>query len=91
MTQLHAITRNGTTFGMEVDGRQARRAIKSAVYADYVTPWGTTFKRLCIKAPQIASLMGDAAWIVVEKRDFVEVSFDEDPTRYMVIYPEVAK
>lgn len=90
MKRLHAITRTGTTFGMEVDGVKARRVINSAKYQEVMSPYGTSRKRLCIPSNQLATLMREAAWLVTEKQDFVEVSFDEDPYRYTVIYPEVA-
>lgn len=89
MKRLHAITRSGTTFGMEVDGVQARRVINSAKYQEVMTPFGTARKKLCIRSNQLATLLREAAWLVTEKQDFVEVSFDEDPSRYVVIYPEV--
>ena len=34
MKKLHAITRDGTTLGMEVDGVQARRVINKARYME---------------------------------------------------------
>ena len=91
MKALHAITKSGTTFGMEVDGVRARNVINKAEYREISTPWGTTVHRLCIQASQVASLMREAAWLVTEKQDFVEVMFDDDPTRYVVIYPEGTK
>ena len=91
MKRLHAVTRSGTTFGMEVDGVRARRVINKAECREVRTPFGSVHRRLCIKANQIASLMGEAAWLVTEKQDFVTVSFDEDPYQYTVIYPEVAR
>lgn len=87
MKRLHAVTRDGTTFGMEVDGVHARRVINKAEYKEVRRSFSTTM-RLCIPANQIASLMGEAAWLVTEKQDFVSVSFDDDPYQYTVIYPE---
>lgn len=88
MKKLHAITKDGTTFGMEVDGVQARRVMNKAQYMEVRMSHGTSM-RLCIPANQIASLMREAAWLVTEKQSFVSVSFDEDPYQYPVIYPEV--
>lgn len=90
MKKLHAITRDGTTFGMEVDGVQARRVINKARYMEVRMSYGTSMK-LCIPANQIASLMREAAWLVTEKQNFISVSFDDDPYQYPVIYPEVSR
>lgn len=79
---------DGTTFGMDVDSRRATIIEKKAQYLTLVRP-GYAFpaKRLCIPWNQVASLMGEAAWLVTEKHSFEYVQFD-DSYRYSVIYPE---
>lgn len=84
---LRGFCKNGTTFGMEVDGIRASKVMKKAEYITHINQYGNKVGRLCIKAPLIASLMGDVAWLITEKQDFTHVQFD-DSAKYMVIYPE---
>ena len=86
--ELHAITKNGYTFGMDVDGVRAAAVMKKAFRIPYEIKVGDqtyTNHKMGIKANQIASLMGEAAWLVVELHDFVRVQFD-DSQWYEVVY-----
>lgn len=85
---LKAWTKMGTTFGMDVDGIRAARVLKKARHITRVNRWGTTIVELAIDAPQVASLMGEAAWLVTELQDFTHIQIDDSP-KYLVIYPEV--
>lgn len=85
---LRGFTRSGTTFGMDVDGKRAAavmrksftrcRGYKTEIYES---------KEVCLNAADVASLMGSAAWLITENRDFTHVQFD-DSAKYRVIYPE---
>lgn len=73
---------------MEVDGVRAARVLNKARRITNVNRWGTTIVELAIDAPQVASLMGEAAWLVTENQDFTHIQIDKSP-KYKVIYPEV--
>lgn len=86
--ELCAINRQGQTFGMEVDGVRAAAVMKKAFTITEVVKYGDrsyTRKKSALKANQIASLMREAAWLVVELHDFVRVQFD-DSQWYEVVY-----
>ena len=72
---------------MEVDSLRATKVIKKAEYITHINQWGNKVGTLCIKAPLIASLMGEAAWLITERQDFTHVQFD-DSAKYRVIYPD---
>lgn len=82
---LRGWARNGYTFGMDVDGKRAAAVMKKAEYITHINAYGCKVGELCIKAPLVASLMGEAAWVVTENHDFTHVQFDDSP-RYRVIY-----
>ena len=86
---LRAFTKRGYTFGMDVDATRATKALKNARSVQIPTYGGYTRKELVIDAPQIASLMGEAAWMVTEIRDFERIQIDDSPW-YTVIYPQEA-
>lgn len=74
---------------MDVDGKAARRVLKHVerIPETYEILGKTyTHYRLGIKAPYIASLMGEAAWLVTENKDFEKVLFEDDEIWYEVIY-----
>lgn len=82
---LRGYCKDGTTFGMEVDGVRASKVVKKAEYMSHINQYGHKVGTLCIKAPLIASLMGEAAWLITERQDFTHVQFD-DGAKYKVIY-----
>ena len=84
---LRGFYKDGTTFGMEVDGVRASKVEKKAEYKTHINQYGYKVGTLCIKAPFVASLMGEAAWLITERQDFTHVQFD-DSAKYRVIYPE---
>lgn len=87
--RLRGYNWDGTTFGMDVDGKRAAAVLKKAEYRDVPSRYSSaTRKRLCIPWNQVASLMGDAAWLVTERRAFEYVQFDDDDYKYTVLYPE---
>ena len=82
MKHLRAETKHGYTFGMDVDGKLASRAMKKAFYQDQplnkYDP-DTIITRRCIHARDVASTMGECAWLVTECKDFVSIQFDDGP------------
>lgn len=86
--EFTAWTREGTTFGMEVDGIRAARVLKKARRIVTTNKFGNKEVALGIDAPQVASLMGEAAWLVTERQNFTHIQIDKSP-KYKVIYPEV--
>ena len=85
---LHAVCRRGHTFGMDVDGRRASAVLNKVIRMPYDVKVGDetyTNYKYGIKSNQIASLMGEAAWLVTELKDFTKVQID-DSAWYEVIY-----
>ena len=87
MTNLRGFHKDGTTFGMDVDARRANAVMKKAERITRTTEFGTERTESCLRAPLVASLMGEAAWLITEYHDFTHVQFD-DSVKYRVIYPE---
>lgn len=88
MKHLRAWTKNGWTFGMEVDGVRAAKVLKHSEYIErkfIINGHEYTRREPAIRAPYIASLMGTAAWQVTECQDFTHVQIDDSP-KYKVIY-----
>ena len=84
---LRAYTKRGYTFGMDVDGTRATKVLKKARKIPKTLYGGYVSNELVIDAPQVATLMGDAAWMVTEIRDFERIQIDDSPW-YRVIYPQ---
>ncbi|MCR5450891.1 MAG: hypothetical protein K6F23_16000 [Solobacterium sp.] len=87
MTHLRGFHRDGTTFGMDVDARRANAVMKKAERITRTTEFGTERTETCLRAPLVASLMGQVAWLITEYHAFTHVQFD-DSVKYRVIYPE---
>jgi len=90
MKHLRAYTKEGYTFGMDVDGRQAARVLKKEIRIENPRiVSGVTYMnyRWGLPALLIASLMGEASWLVTECRDFTKVQIG-DSMWYEVIYDE---
>lgn len=88
--EFRAWNKDGTTFGMDVDSTKATKALKKAYYKTRTIRIGEVDfnqKYLCIDSRWVASMMGDAAWLVTEHQDFTHIQIDDGP-RYKVIYPE---
>jgi len=87
MTNMRGFHRDGTTFGMDVDARRANAVMKKSERITIMNSLGHEKTESCLRSPLIASLMGQAAWLVTEYHAFTYVQFD-DSAKYRVIYPE---
>lgn len=85
---LRGFHKDGTTFGMDVDGKKAAAVMRKS----FTRCIGTTneiyeIKRPCLYAADVASLMGPVAWLVTERQYFTHVQLD-DSVKYRIVYPE---
>lgn len=89
MTHLHMREFSGTTFGMEAQSPTALRTLKKKVYYGEITPkgWSRPVKRRCVEAKYVAAVMGQAAWLVTEKRLMETVRWDDSGDIY-IFYKE---
>ena len=87
MTNMRGFHKDGTTFGMNVDARRANAVMKKAERITRMNSLGHERTESCLRSPLIASLMGEAAFLITEYHDFTHVQFD-DSVKYRVIYPE---
>ena len=87
MTNMRGFHKDGTTFGMNVDARRANAVMKKAERITMMNSLGHERTESCLRSPLIASLMGEAAFLITEYHDFTHVQFD-DSVKYRVIYPE---
>lgn len=86
MTHLHMREFSGTTFGMEVQNPAAFRALKKNITYGEVTPRGLSrpVKRRLIRAKYVAAVMGQAAWLVTERREMETVSWEDSGDIYII-------
>ena len=86
---LHMKEFNGTTFGMEAQNAAAFRALKKKVFHAEVRPtgWSRSVRRPCVPASAVAAVMGQAAWLVSEKRLMETIRWDDSAEHY-IIYEE---
>lgn len=79
---------DGTTFGMEIDATLARKANSKTFYEDFpVKGLANTVRTFrCIKDLTVASVMGECAWLVIEKKAFEFVQLEEDGPMLRVVY-----
>lgn len=77
-----------TTFGMEIDASLARKALKKSFFKDFQIGEHSFRVRTyrCIKDVDVASVMGECAWLVIEKKAFDFVQLGEDSPKLKVIY-----
>lgn len=84
---LRGFCKDGTTFGMDVDGKRAAAVMRKSERITMMNSIGHKRTESCLRSALIASLMGEAAWLITERQDFTHVQFD-DSVKYRVIYPE---
>lgn len=87
---LHMKQFDGHTFGMDVQNQAAFKRMKKNVFYGEVKPqgWSRTIQAPCVKAQDLADVMGQAGWLVSEIRDMETVSWS-DSGDYYVIYDPV--
>lgn len=86
---LHMRQFDGITFGMEVQNPVAFKKMKKNVFYGEVKPkgWSRTIKALCVRAQDLAAVMGMAGWLVSEGHYMQTVSWGDSGDHY-VIYDE---
>lgn len=84
--QLHMRQYDGTTFGMETQSAAAFKKLKKNAFYGEVTPsgWNRSVKRLCVKASDLAAVMGEAAWLVSEGHYMETVRWGDSPEHYII-------
>ncbi len=91
MIDLHMKEFDGTTFGMPVEGSSPTfRRMKRNVFTREITFHGGWVKRTvrCVRAADVAAVMGPAGWLVSERREMETVRWGSDGTEHYIIYEE---
>ncbi len=86
---LHLKQFDGITFGMSVEASApAFRRMKKNIFTGKVTPHGSCFERTarCVRAADVAAVMGHAGWLVSEGRYMETIRWGDDETEYYIIY-----
>ena len=88
---LHMRQFDGTTFGMSVEASSpAFRRMKKNAFTGTVIPSGRSTPRTvrCVRAVDVAAVMGQAGWLVSEGRYMETIRWGNDPTEHYIIYEE---
>ena len=88
---LHMRQFDGTTFGMSIAASSpAFRRMKKNVFTGKVTPHGSCIERTvrCVRAADVAEVMGHAGWLVSERREMETIRWGNDGTEHYIIYEE---
>ncbi len=86
---LHMREFGGTTFGMSVEASSpAFRRMKKNAFTSRITPRGSLVERtaLCVRAADVAAVMGEAGWLVRELQCMETIRWGNDATEYYIIY-----
>lgn len=83
---LHMRQFDGHTFGMEVQNTAAFKRMKKNIFHAEVRPkgWSRTIQAPCVKAQDLAAVMGQAGWLVGEIRDMETVSWGDSGDHYII-------
>ena len=82
---------SGTTFGMSVKASSpAFRRMKRNAFTAKVTFRGRLFEQTirCVRAADVAAVMGCAGWLVSELREMETIRWGNDANEYYIIYEE---
>ena len=88
---LHMREFDGTTFGMSVAASSpAFKQMKKNAFTGKVTPHGSCIERTvrCVRAADVAAVMGDAGWLVSERHEMETIRWGNDGTEYYIIYDD---
>ena len=86
---LHMREFSGTTFGMSVEASSpAFRRMKRNAFTAKIKPRGSWVERsvCCVRAADVAAVMGDAGWLVTELQCMETIRWGNDDTEYYIIY-----
>ena len=81
---------NSTLYLPEFPSAPAFRRMKKNVFTGKVTPHGSCIERTvrCVRAADVAEVMGHAGWLVSERREMETIHWGNDETEYYIIYKE---
>lgn len=88
---LHMREFDGTTFGMSVEASSpAFKRMKKNVFTGEIMRCRGLFKQTvrCVRAADVAAVMGDAGWLVRELRCMETIRWGNGGTEYYIIYEE---
>ena len=88
---LHMREFSGTTFGMSVEASSpAFKRMKRNAFTAKIKPRGSWVERTvrCVRATDVAAVMGQAGWLVSESRCMETIRWGNDDTEYYIIYEE---
>lgn len=86
---LHMREFNGTTFGMSVESSSpAFRRMKRNAFTGKITLYNGMFERTvrCVRAADVAAVMGVVGWLVSEKREMETIRWGDDGIEHYIIY-----
>ena len=86
---LHMVMFDGTTFGMSVEASSpAFRRMKRNAFTGRVTPHWSHIERdvRCVLAADVAAVMGQAGWLVSERREMETIRWGDNETEHSLIY-----
>ncbi len=89
MADLRFYDVDRTTFGCPVTSSTALKHMKvHATRQDFTMPLtGVQLKGvLCVKAEDVAAVMGECAWLVRERRDFYKVEIISTEQAFYIVY-----
>ena len=87
--ELHLKEFDGTTFGMSVEASSpAFRQMKKNAFTGKVTPHGWHHERTarCVRAADVAAVMGACGWLVSEGRYMETIQWGSDGVEHYIIY-----
>lgn len=88
---LHMKEFDGTTYGMSVKASSpAFKRMKKNAFNGKVKSPGRWIERAvcCVRAADVAAVMGVAGWLVSEGRYMETIRWGNDETEYYIIYEE---
>lgn len=91
MAELRFYDVDQTTFGCPVASPTALKRMKAhATRQDFADPLRRVVRKsvLCVKAADVAAVMGECGWLVRERRDFYKVEIDSSEQIFYIVYPE---
>lgn len=82
---------SGTTYGMTVEASSpAFKWMKRNAFTAKITPCGWMYEKtaFCVRAADVAAVMGGFGWLVSELREIETIRWGNDGIEYYIIYEE---
>lgn len=89
MVDIHMKTFDGVTFGMSVEtSSPAFKRMKRNAFTGEVIRCKGLFKQTvhCVRATDVAAVMGEAGWLVSERREMETIRWGNNETEHYIIY-----